>query len=204
MNLSADRRTWEEASSPAAVRLARKYEEAWRDRNGSPHRVDLDDFLREAAVDSDGAGWRLAILRADMSLRWESIDKVGADWYIDRYPDLGEDTIVALIYEEFCLREEDQQGPSPDEFVARFPQVAEPLVRVLEIHKLVGSASASVSVADGTMGAPVQGVYPEVGETIGGFVLAEELGRGSFARVFLARESELADRPVALKVARRG
>ena len=31
MNLSASRRTWEEASSPAAVRLARKYEQAWRD-----------------------------------------------------------------------------------------------------------------------------------------------------------------------------
>jgi eukaryotic-like serine/threonine-protein kinase len=204
MNLSADRRTWEEASSPAAVRLARKYEEAWRGRNGSPHRPQLDDFLRDAAVDSDGAGWRLAVLRADMSLRWESFDKVGAEWYVERYPDLGEDTIVALIYEEFCLREEDQQGPSAEEFVARFPLVAEPLSRVLEIHKLVGSASASVSVADTGLGVSVKGVYPEVGETIGGFVLVEELGRGSFARVFLARESQLADRPVALKVARRG
>ena len=32
----------------------------------------------------------------------------------------------------------------------------------------------------------------------------EELGRGAFARVFLAKERELADRPVALKVSRRG
>ena len=31
MSLSASRRTWEEASSPAAVRLAREYEQAWRD-----------------------------------------------------------------------------------------------------------------------------------------------------------------------------
>jgi serine/threonine protein kinase/lipoprotein NlpI len=204
MNLSAERRTWEEASSPAAVRLSRKYEEAWHDGVGSQHRVDLDGFLREAALESDGAGARLAVLRTDMSLRWECSDKVGADWYVDRYPDLGEDTIVALIYEEFCLREEDQQGPSPDEFVARFPQVAEPLSRVLEIHKLVGSATASVSLASAVPGAAHDGAFPEVGQTIGDFVLVEELGRGSFARVFLAREPELADRPVALKVARRG
>ena len=31
MSLSASGRTWEEASSPAAVRLARRFEAAWRD-----------------------------------------------------------------------------------------------------------------------------------------------------------------------------
>jgi serine/threonine protein kinase len=46
--------------------------------------------------------------------------------------------------------------------------------------------------------------FPEAGQTIAGFCLVEELGRGAFARVFLARERQLADRPVALKVTRRG
>ena len=46
--------------------------------------------------------------------------------------------------------------------------------------------------------------FPEAAQTIAGFHLVEELGRGSFARVFLARERQLADRPVALKVARGG
>ena len=46
--------------------------------------------------------------------------------------------------------------------------------------------------------------FPEAGQTIAGFHLVEELGRGAFARVFLARERQLADRPVALKVTRRG
>ena len=45
---------------------------------------------------------------------------------------------------------------------------------------------------------------PEVGETIAGFRLVEELGRGSFARVFRAEERHLADRPVAMKVTRTG
>ena len=119
MNLSASRRTWEEASSPAAVRLARKYEQAWRDSELLGVEPDLREFLNDAGTAVDGPGARLAILRADMSLRWEAGDKVGAQWYLDRYPDLGEDTIVALIYEEFCLREEDQEHPDPAEFLAR-------------------------------------------------------------------------------------
>ena len=45
---------------------------------------------------------------------------------------------------------------------------------------------------------------PEAGQTIVGFRLVEELGRGAFARVYLAEEQHLADRPVALKVMRTG
>jgi serine/threonine protein kinase/Flp pilus assembly protein TadD len=41
---------------------------------------------------------------------------------------------------------------------------------------------------------------PEVGETYLGFRLVQELGRGSFARVFLAEQEALAGRQVALKV----
>jgi serine/threonine protein kinase/predicted Zn-dependent protease len=41
---------------------------------------------------------------------------------------------------------------------------------------------------------------PEVGSKFLGFHLLEELGRGAFARVYLARQGELADRPVVLKV----
>ena len=46
------------------------------------------------------------------------------------------------------------------------------------------------------------GALPEVGTEFLGFQLIGELGRGSFGRVYLARQGELADRPVALKVSR--
>jgi serine/threonine protein kinase len=42
--------------------------------------------------------------------------------------------------------------------------------------------------------------HPDVGDTFLGFSIVGELGRGAFARVYLAREQALADRPVALKV----
>ena len=41
---------------------------------------------------------------------------------------------------------------------------------------------------------------PDVGQTFGNFQLLAELGRGAFGRVFLARQGELADRLVALKI----
>ena len=43
---------------------------------------------------------------------------------------------------------------------------------------------------------------PRLGEAIGGFRLVSELGRGAFARVYLAHEVALGNRPVALKVSR--
>jgi serine/threonine protein kinase/Tfp pilus assembly protein PilF len=41
---------------------------------------------------------------------------------------------------------------------------------------------------------------PRAGDALLGFHLIRELGRGAFGRVFLARQLDLADRPVALKV----
>jgi eukaryotic-like serine/threonine-protein kinase len=45
-------------------------------------------------------------------------------------------------------------------------------------------------------------VFPRQGEGIGGFRIISELGRGAFARVYLAHEIALGNRPVALKVSR--
>jgi len=205
MNVSAGRRTWEEASSPAAVRLAQQYEQAWRDSSHPRHRPKLDDFLAQStALDAQAA--RLALFRADMGLKWEAGEKIAAQWYFDHYAGLSEDEIVALVYEEFCLREENQESPVPADYLSRFPQVAGPLGRVLEIHDLVGSGTttATLSLSSEANGSGGERAFPEAGQTIAGFCLVEELGRGSFARVFLAQERQLADRLVALKVTRRG
>ncbi len=205
MSLSASRRTWEEASSPAVVRLAREYERAWRDSSHRGRRPDPQTFLGAASASIDGPGARLALLRADMSLRWEAGERVGARWYLERDAGLSDDTIVALAYEEFCLLEDDEQHPDPGEFLARYPEVAPALRRVLDIHGLVGPGTTTAGSLLGGMGSGEHACpFPEAGQTIAGFSLVEELGRGAFARVFLARERELADRPVALKVTRRG
>jgi len=200
MSLSTSGRTWDEASSPSAVALARRFESAWRGGSDAGRRPDLSDFLADAG---DRPGARLALLRAEMALRWEAGERPDARDYRARFPDLEDETFVALVYEEFCLREEGGEAPDPADFMARHPEVAPALRRVLDIHGLVGSGSGESTLTRSFPPAPAT-PFPQTGETIAGFRLMEELGRGAFARVFRAQERQLADRPVALKVARTG
>lgn len=189
--------TWDEASSPAATRLARRFDDAWR-RSTRDHRPEPGDFLPEGP-EATPAAW-LALLRVDLNLRWDDGTAVRIEDYRDRHPGLDAETLVALCYEEFCRREEDGLVPFAAEYDERFPDLADRLRRVFDIHELVGNATSTDLHVPGPEAVP----FPEAGQTIAGFSLVEELGRGSFARVFLARERQLADRPVALKVARSG
>ena len=189
--------TWDEASSPAATRLARRFEEAWRDprRRQKP---DPAEFLPDGAQ-APPAAW-LAVLRAELNLRWDDGESVRVEEYRGRFPGLDAETMVALCYEEFCRREEDGLAPFPTEYDERFPDLSDRLKRVFDIHEILGNASSTDLHVPGPEVIP----FPEAGQTIAGFFLVEELGRGSFARVFLARERQLADRFVALKVSRTG
>lgn len=202
MSLSTSGRTWDEASAPPAIASARRFETAWRQATSRARRPDLASHLADAA---DRPGARLALLRAEMSLRWEDGDRPDAHDYLTRFPDLGTETFVALAYEEFCLREEKGETPEIEAYLERYRDVAPALRRVLEIHGLVGSGGDSLgsTLSRSTSSAPAI-PFPRAGETIAGFRLTEELGRGAFARVFKAQERQLADRPVALKVARAG
>ncbi|AMV37196.1 serine/threonine-protein kinase [Planctomyces sp. SH-PL62] len=212
MSVGAWGRTWEDASTPSAARLTRRYERAWRDAQASGSRPDPRLFLAGWSEPGGFPGARLALLRTDMSLRWEAGQQPSADWYVAHFPELDQDTIVALIYEEFCLREEAGEAPEAAAFLGRYPSYAEPLRRVLDIHTLVGGASTSNFTEGSTSGGAAESAdepaskprFPEAGDAIAGFQLVEELGRGSFARVFLARETQLADRLVALKLSLRG
>jgi serine/threonine protein kinase len=191
--------TWDEASSPAATRLANRFEDAWRDprRKRKPDPV---DFLPEGIEGKTSPAAWLALLRADLNLRWDDGEAVRVEEYRDRFPDLDVETLVALCYEEFLRREEDGHAPFPAEYDERFPDLADRFRRVFDIHEIFGNAMSTALHIPGHDPTP----FPEVRQTIAGFHLVEELGRGSFARVFLAQERQLADRPVALKVARTG
>jgi serine/threonine protein kinase/predicted Zn-dependent protease len=189
---------WDGSTSPDVVRLARQYES---DLRAAPrHRPELLDYLpgdpalRPAAL--------IALLRVDMAQRWQAGERPAAEWYRDGYPELDSEAFVGLIYEEYCLREEAGEVPDAAEYDARFPELAASFRAVLEIHNLVrqGGGMGTSGHAAITPPSPL----PEVGQTVAGFRLVEELGRGSFARVFRAEEQQLAHRPVAMKVTRTG
>ncbi len=109
--------------------------------------------------------------------------------FLARHPQLCSDAryAVQLIYEEICLRQEFGLEVVSAEIAKRFPQWEAQLRFLLDCHGLLQPIKAGP-------------IFPDVGETWTDFQLLCELGRGTFGRVFLARQHSLGDRPIVLKM----
>ncbi len=125
--------------------------------------------------------------------------------------------LTELVRSDLEFQRSNGLAPTLDEYRADYPELfAQPAVaRALEAIAAGLDTTASLSqtprpsasleltrvvaIAPLTV-APSSGRFPEVGDEVCGFRLTGELGRGAFARVFLAEQIGLADRPVALKV----
>lgn len=188
---------WEEAISPPNSTLARRYRSDWRQGKASP--PDPSSYLPDDPAKRPAA--LLALLSADLTLRRGAGEPARVEGYLGRFPELPADVLMALVYEEYCLREEAGEGPDPHEYETRFPAIANELRELIDIHEFVDSSRDLLSGEEPQL---EYVPFPEAGETISGFRLVRELGRGAMARVFLALERHLADRPVALKVSRVG
>ena len=137
------------------------------------------------------------------STRWARAEVVKARWRageppdaaaaLAADPDLGADkqVVLDLAYDEFSLREEAGQAVAPDAFADRFPAHWSSLRRLLSVHHFL---AASPDVLDRP---PVR--WPVPGDTLAEFEIVRELGRGGFARVYLAREATAGGRGVVLK-----
>src|SRR5262245_23038733 len=127
-------------------------------------------------------------LTEDMRQRWGAGERPRTEDYLARCPELRDypEAVAELIYEEVCLRKEHGETGVSSEVLRRFPQWADPLRILLDCHR-------ALEIDRGP-------AFPEPGERLGDFHLLAELGRGSQARVFLATQPTLADRPVVLKL----
>ena len=105
--------------------------------------------------------------------------------------------LVDQAYEEFCARLDRGEAINPDHFCAQFPALQSRLGRLLQAHLFLEENPA-------LLGEPAQVCWPECGQRFLDFQLVLELGRGAFARVFLATQPKLGGRLVALKVAWHG
>lgn len=105
--------------------------------------------------------------------------------------------VLDLAYEEYCLRREAGETPDPDDFCDHFPAYRSSLKRLLAAHQFLAENSDLLLQVP-----PIR--WPVPGDTFGDFTLLSELGRGSFARVFLATEASTGDRSVALKLSIEG
>src|SRR5262249_33148116 len=131
--------------------------------------------------------------------RWQRGETPGAEPYLARLRPGSAELGVELVYREYCLAELAGRHPDPSEFLARFPEHGTVLERLFALHRVCSSSQlrrwADPALEDDPL--------PEVGDEIGPYVLTRELGRGSFARVFLAEQSDLENRPVVVKVTTR-
>jgi serine/threonine protein kinase len=149
------------------------------------------------AANGDGSSaWDQIV--AEFIDRWERGETPPAEDYLARLDEANSDEAIELIYHEFCLAESAGLEPDPAAFLRRFPTQQEMLARLFRLHGLFDSQAVAAETA-GTTGAEL----PEAGDEIGPYVLVRELGRGAFARVFLAEQTDLDDRPVVVKVSTR-
>ena len=172
---------------------------------------------------------RLAILcelvRVDLEVRRDRGEPRRLEEYLARFPHLAEqpDLLDAMAFEEYRLRLRAGESPTPAEYADRFgveggnwlqaeASSDDPSSRPDGYRYLFDSDGPSVEhaemlreldrtdpIAAESLAGAMSG-FPRVGERFLGFELRGELGRGAFGRVYLARQGDLANRLVALKV----
>jgi serine/threonine protein kinase/tetratricopeptide (TPR) repeat protein len=165
------------------------------------------------------------LVRADIEYAWRSGAPRRAEDYLSDFPALGADPdgLCAVAYEEYRQRQCAGDHPSPDEYRQRLGIDTLDWALPPAAMDAPGGANGCVTTtraggADFPLIPPVQGdpdrdaagladylarpATPLPGPEFEfcGFQLVKELGRGAFGRVYLARQDDLARRPVALKV----
>lgn len=157
--------------------------EAYEEARAAGAPTDLRRFLPSAESESYQEV-ALELMRVDLEYRWQNGEQRGLDTYLSEYGDVLRDraALTALAFEEFRLREAAGQGVNPDDYAARYG---------IDTSDWVTDNSATRAAE-----------FPRVGNQLLGFQLLRELGRGTFGRVYLAEQADLAHRRVALKVTR--
>ena len=126
--------------------------------------------------------------------RWRDGESVDAAVVLREHPELRdvESIVLDLAYEEYCIRTERGEDLAPSQFCRGFGDHQDALLRQIELHHLIEERPDLIGKSE----------WPESDSEFLGYSLVSEIGRGTFSRVFEAREIAIGHRPVVLKVAR--
>jgi serine/threonine protein kinase/Flp pilus assembly protein TadD len=175
----------------AAADLDRRveaFESAWA--AGPPR---LDSFL-PAEADSNYLPVLTELVRVDLEFRRKRGEDARLERYRTAFPALFADSSVVreLAFEEYRLRLAAHEPIHPKEYAVRYD---------IDTSGWPLSARKGSSVATQVLAEPeLPAQFPAVGETVLDFRLIAELGRGAFGRVYLAEQTGLAGRRVAVKL----
>lgn len=83
----------------------------------------------------------------DLRSRWSSGDRVRVETYLGQHKQLAESTAAQLdlLYAEYLVREQSGDGPKPEEYYERFPQLREELSRLFDVHKAMNESGSPIS-----------------------------------------------------------
>lgn len=146
---------------------------------------------------------------AKLQEAWDLADQIKSQWKAGAVPDTLAaldmhqslrdlpSVVLDLAYEEYRCRREAGEMVEIPEFCARFPWMESRLTQLLKLESML---EKNLSRLTGHAPFP----WPKVGDVFLKFELIQELGRGGFARVFLANDTLLGDRQVVVKIAPHG
>ncbi len=136
--------------------------------------------------------------------RWADGEQVAPEELLARWPtDPERDPFaVSIVYEDLVQHQRLGEEQSISEYSRRFPFQKDALASMVSLDQMfeaISRANPGACQSRSRRRVSLLG-FPDVGDVVFGFRLCGELGRGAFARVFLAEQKELAGRPVVLKL----
>ena len=152
----------------------------------------MPDIALEASIPTDQDVYRIV---KDAKQEWTAGSQPDACAVLDRHPSLlrRKSAVLDLAVEEFCRRRQAGENLDPNEFGDRFPAFRSAVRSYLRFTCWVAEHPDFIP-------SDTPGAWPEPGASFGEHTVVRELGRGTFARAFLATEASTGDRPVVLKL----
>ncbi len=140
----------------------------------------------------------LSELASEVILMYPTGAEFCAEDVLAAHPDLemSRRSVIKVSFEEYCRRYDNQEAIDVNEFVDRFPGIESSLRAEINIH-------SAVLRDPGQFDKWLSPAWPVPDSQFLDWKLRRLIGRGGFSRVYLADESKVGNRPVALKLTTR-
>src|SRR5208337_3811046 len=88
----------------------------------------------------------LALLQSDQRKRWQHGERILVEAYLEHLPALQAEpeALLDFIYSEVVLREQNEQTPTLEEYLRRFPKLEDRLRRQFAVHEALDSLTEGI------------------------------------------------------------